>query len=43
MLSTTNLASAAILAISFCSVGAFSALSTSPTKALYAFLVLPDG
>ncbi len=43
MLSTTSLASAVILAISFCSVGASSALSTSPTKASYAFLVLSDG
>ena len=37
MLSTTSLASATILAMSFCSVGVSSALSTSPTKASYAF------
>jgi len=42
MLSTTNLASAAILEMSFCSVDASSTLSTSLTKALYAFLVLSD-
>ena len=43
MLSITSLANVAILEISFCSVGASSALSTSLTKASYAFLVLPVG
>ena len=43
MLSTTSLASAAILEMSFYSVGVSSTLSTSPTKASYAFFVLSDG
>ncbi len=42
MLSTTSFASAAILEMSFWSVDASSALSTSSTKASYAFLILLD-